>query len=89
MAGKPTISTARIRRKIREALNISPGTGKTEAMLLEMVNELVGGGVSLQELRDGIEWNHSEVNIRSEYDDEAEVTEWFITKEGIRLENIT
>ncbi len=89
MPGKPTISTARIRRKIREALNISPGTGKTEAMLLEMVNELVGGGVSLQELRDGIEWNHCETYIRTAFDKEAEVTEWFITKEGIRLENIT
>ena len=88
MNGKPIVSTARIRQKIREALNISAGTGKTESMLREMVNELVGGGVSLQELRDGIEWNHGESYIRSHYDKEAEVTEWFITKDGIRQENI-
>lgn len=85
---KPTVSTARIRKKIREALNISPGTGKTEAMLLEMVNELVGDGVSLQELRDGMEYNYGEAFIRSQYDKEAEVTEWFITKSGIQQENI-
>lgn len=85
---KPTISTARIRKKIREALNISPGTGKTEAMLLEMVNELVGDGVSLQELRDGMEYNHGENFIRSAFDKEAEVTEWFITRTGIQQENI-
>lgn len=85
---KPVVSAARLRKKIREALNISPGTGKTEAMLLEMVNELVGGGVSLQELRDGMEYNHGEAFIRSGYDKEAEVTEWFITKAGIQQENI-
>lgn len=85
---KPSVSPARIRQKIREALNIKPGTGKTETMLLEMVNELVGDGVSLQELRDGMEYNHAEAFIRSEYDDEAMVTEWFITKAGIHRENI-
>jgi hypothetical protein len=88
MSGKPTISTARIRRNIRVALNISPGTGKTEGMLLEMVNELVGGGVSLQELRNGMEYNHGETYIRNHYDKEADVTEWFITKLGIQQENI-
>ena len=85
---KPSVSIARIRQKIRQALNIVPGTGKTEAMLLEMVNELVGGGVSLQELRDGLEYNHGEAFIRSAYDKEAEVTEWFVTKQGIQQENI-
>lgn len=85
---KPTISKAMIRRKIRTALNIRPGIGRTEEMLMDAVNELVGGGVSLQELRDGIEWNHGENFIRSEWDAEAEWTEWFITKEGIAEENI-
>ena len=85
---KPVISTARIRQKIRVALNISPGTGKTESMLLEMVNELVGGGVSLQELRDGMEYNHGEGFIRSVFIKEADETEWFITKLGIQQENI-
>lgn len=77
-----------IRRKIRSALNNRPGFGKTEEMLLESVNELTGGGVSLQELRDGIEWNHSECNIRSEFFKESEETLWFITPNGQALENI-
>lgn len=88
MTGKPTVSVARVRQKIREALNIRPGTGKTEKMLLEMVNELVGDGVSLQEIRDGNEWNLAHGFIRSAWDDEAEVTEWFITPDGIAQENI-
>ncbi len=88
MTGKPTVSVGRIRKKIREALNIRAGTGKTEEMLLEMVNEMVGGGVSLQELRDGIEWNHAAAFIRSEWNDQAEETEWFITPDGIAQENI-
>ena len=83
-----TVSTGMIRRKIRAVLNIRPGFGKTERVLLEGVNELVGGGVSLQELRDGIEWNHAEGLIRSKEDKEAEVILWFITEQGIAKENI-
>lgn len=85
---KPSVSIGRVRQKIREALNIRPGSGKTERMLDEMVNELVGGGVSLQEIRDALKWNHEQGFVRSEYDDEAEVTEWFITGRGIEQENI-
>ncbi len=84
----PTISKAMIRRKIREVLHIRAGFGKTEKLLLECVNELTGGGVSLQELRDGIEWNHSEAYIRSKFEDEAEETLWFITPDGIAQQNI-
>ena len=83
-----TVSTGMIRRKIRAVLNIRPGFGKTERVLLEGVNELVGGGVSLQELRDGIEWNHAEGLIRSKEDKEAEVILWFITEQAIAKENI-
>lgn len=85
---KPTISKQMIRRKIRTALNVRPGTGKTEGMLLEMVNDLIGGGVSRQELRDAIEYNHGEHFIRSEFNRESEETEWFITAEGIAQEKI-
>lgn len=85
---KPTISKQMIRRKIRQVLLIASGYGKTEAVLHEAVNDLVGGGVSLQELRDGIEWNHAEAFIRSEYEDEAEETQWFITAAGKAKENL-
>ena len=85
---KPTVSKSMIRRKIREVLNIRAGFGKTEKFMLESVNELTGGGVSLQELRDGIEWNHGEAYIRSKYQDEADETLWFITAEGVAQQNI-
>lgn len=85
---KPTVSKGMIRRKIRTALNMRPGFGKTEAMLLDNVNELTGGGVSLQELRDGVEWNLSERNIRSEEDNQSDETLWYITPNGQALENV-
>jgi hypothetical protein len=88
MAGKPTVSKAMLRRKIREVLHMAPGFGKTERQLLEFVNELTGGGVSLQELRDAMEWNHGEFYVRSVDDDETEETLWFITSNGIAQQNI-
>ena len=59
-----------------------------DSLIAASGDELVGGGVSLQELRDGLEYNHAETYIRSEYEKEAEVTEWFITARGIQQENI-
>jgi hypothetical protein len=72
-----------IRRKLREVLAIAPGYGKTEKQLLEYVNELLNGGVSLQELRDAREWNHEQGYVRSEEEEESEVILWFITRDGI------
>ena len=77
-----------IRRDVRTVLNMRPGFGKSEAQLLDYVNELIGGGVSLQELRDALEWNLSERYIRSSYDAESETTIWFITQAGIAQQNI-
>jgi hypothetical protein len=79
---KPTVSVRRVRTAIRRALKIRPGTGKNEGILLEMVNELVGGGVSLQELRDGLEYCLGEHQVRSVFSKEAEEDEWFITDHG-------
>ena len=85
---KPAVSTAMIRRKIRTVLQIRPGFGKTEAFLLESVNELTGGGVSLDELREAVEWNLGEALIRGRYDEESETKLWFITAAGIAKDNI-
>lgn len=85
---KPTVSKAMIRRKIREVLAMAPGYGKSEPQLLEFVNELTSGGVSLQELRDALQWNHAQAHVRSAYDPESEETLWFITKSGIAQQNI-
>jgi hypothetical protein len=89
MPGKPTVPTGLVRHKVREVLNMRPGFGKTESQLLEWVNQLTGGGVSLQELRDAMEWNLSEAFIRSTYDKDNDETLWFITPDGIAKENIT
>lgn len=83
-----TISKQMVRRKVRQVLCIASGYGKSEAVLLEAVNDLVGGGVGLQDLRDAVEWNHGEGFIRSEVDKEAEETVWFITISGKARENL-
>lgn len=77
-----------VRRKVREVLAIRPGYGKTESQLLEMVNDMVGGGVSLQELRDATDWNNSQNLIRFSDDAESETTLWFITEAGLAKQNI-
>ena len=75
--------TAILRRKVREALNMAPGYGTSEAQLLELVRELAGGPVGLQDMRDAREWNHEMGYIRSEDDDESNEVIWFITQAGI------
>jgi hypothetical protein len=85
---KPRVSNGRVRQKIREVLRMQSGEPLAEAPLLEAVNELVGGGVDLTQLRDGIEWNHGEAFVRSEHIDELELDGWVITKAGINHDRI-
>lgn len=77
---KPIIAI--LRRKVREALNMAPGYGKTEVMLLEMVRVLYGAPVGLQDLRDAREWNHEHAYIRSEDDEDSGDVLWYITPAG-------
>lgn len=85
---KPVLSLERARKKVREFLKLADGNPQTEEQIREGVSELVGREVSLQEIRDAMEWNHSKAFIRSEWVDEAEKTGWFITKAGIAQENL-
>ena len=77
-----------VRRKVRAVLNIRAGFGKTEGVLLDGVNELTGGGVSLDELRDAVEWNISQGYVRCKFDEEDEVRMWFITAAGQAQEEV-
>lgn len=83
-----TFTVGRVRQKVLEVCNIQAGFGKTETMIHEAVNELIGGRVSLQEIRDAIEWNHGERFLRSVEVKKLEQIHWFITPEGIAEENI-
>jgi outer membrane biogenesis lipoprotein LolB len=85
---KPALSLARARQKVREALRIANGNPQTESQIHEMVKELVGMQVGLQEIKDAMEWNHGEAMIRSEWIKAAEETAWFITPLGINQENL-
>ncbi len=88
MGAKPQVSIGMARRKVREVCNLAPGYGKTEEMLLEKVNEVTGGGVSLELLRQAIEWNHAESYIRREKNEDTDEVEWFITDHGQAKERI-
>jgi hypothetical protein len=67
---------------------MAKGQPKTEAMLLEFVNELTGGGVDIQMLRDAIEWNLGEGFIRYEDNARTEERDWFITQAGLNENRI-
>ena len=82
------VPTGMVRRKVREVCAMAAGHGKTEAMLLEFVNELTGGGVDVQMLREAVEWNLSQGFVRYAENAETEETEWFITKAGVAQEEI-
>ena len=88
MGNQSSIPVASLRRKVREALNLAPGYGKSESMLHELVNDLTGSPVSLQHLRDAREWNHEQGYIRSEDDDASDQILWYITKSGIAQQKI-
>jgi hypothetical protein len=80
---KPTIPKGRVRQKVLQVMNLRPGHPKTEQMILDGVNDLCGrGSVSLQEVRDAIEFNHGEGFIRTAWNARDEVDEWFITPNG-------
>lgn len=78
-----------MRQKVREVLRMQDGEPLAEAPMLEAVNELVGGGVDLTQLRGGIEWNHAQAYVRSEWVEELELNGWVITKAGINYDRIT
>lgn len=86
MGDKPTIPASILRGKIREVLNMAPGYGKGEGMLLEFINQLVGGGVTLDQLRRELEWSLSKEYVRSETNEDTDEVEWFITPHGIAKE---
>jgi hypothetical protein len=88
MAKSINIEIPLVRKSIREALNLQPGYGKSEAMLLRMVSRLMGYDVPLQTLRDQIEWNLTERYVFSRTNRDTDEIEWFITKEGIAHDNI-
>lgn len=73
---------------MRDVLKMQDGEPLHETPMLDAVNELVGGGMDLTDLRDAIEWNHAEAFVRSEYVAEAELNGWVITKAGINHDRI-
>lgn len=88
MAGKSRVSPGRVRKAVREVLQMQEGEPLGEAPMLDAVNELTGGGVDLTQLRDALEWNHGEAFVRKEYVEEAELDGWVITKAGINHDRI-
>jgi hypothetical protein len=88
MAAKPTVPNGMGRAKIREVLNMAPGYGKTEDMLHERVGILCGGGVSIEQIREWLEWNLAEDYVRREENQDTDEIEWYITEHGQAKERI-
>lgn len=82
------VSPGEIRQAVREVLRLQEGEPLHEEPMLKKVNTLVGGGVDLTQLRDAIEWNHSEAFVRKEHVEEADLDGWVITKAGINHDRI-
>lgn len=73
---------------MRDVLAAQDGDPIEEAQILRKANYLVGGGLDLSQLREAMEWNHSEAYIRSEFIREADMTAWFITARGLNHDRI-
>lgn len=85
---KSRVSPGRARKAVRDVLKFQEGDPLAEEPMLDAVNELVGGGVDLTQLRAALEWNHGEAYVATEYIDELELKGWVITKAGINHDRI-
>lgn len=89
----PAVSDARVRKAVREVCAMAAGFGKTEAVLLAAVNELVAGDpglrpVGLPQLRAGVEWNVASGYLRRRENVDIDEFEWLITQAGLAKESI-
>lgn len=73
---------------MREVLVLADGSPRTEQQILRGVRRLAGEEVTLQEVRDAMDFNHGEAFIRSEFNKQEEVVHFFITKAGQAQERI-
>jgi hypothetical protein len=80
---------SRVRVKVREALALARGFGRTAKPLLEDINELLGGKyVGEDQLLRCLEWNLSKDYVRSEKDEDLDdELRWFITPTGKAKQN--
>lgn len=82
------VADPRVRVKIREALALAKGYGRTSGPLLEDVNELLCGKyVEDHQLQRCLEWNLAEDYVRSVEDKDLDETRWFLTDEGRAKQN--
>jgi len=89
----PQFSDARVRKAVREVCALAAGYGKSEAVLLAGVNELLTGdptlrAVALPQLRSGVEWNVGKNYLRRRKNEDTDAHEYLITTNGLAKEAI-
>ncbi len=78
----------RVRRVVREVLNMTAGYYLTEKALTDFSNEVLEPDASEMDVKLALEWNYAEGYVSNQDNEETEEKEWCITKAGIARENI-
>jgi hypothetical protein len=85
---KRRVSDGRVRQAVRAVLALQAGDPLSEPPMLAAVNELVGNGVDLTQLREALEWNHGEAFIATVHVAELDLDGYVLTKKGINHDRI-
>jgi hypothetical protein len=77
-----------LRKKLREVLAMAPRRRFSEQMLLDALNRLVPEELTVQELKQAIEWNHAHNWIEYRHNEDEGRDEWFLTDAGKQKEGL-
>ena len=83
------MNPAILRKMVRETLNMVPGYGHTEAMIVRAVNFRLPAPADLSDVRAAIEWNHGKAYLKAKLNEDTDQREYRITPAGIAKEEIS
>ena len=87
-ASKIIFMDAKLRKLVRECLNLAPGYWYTDAMLTRSVNNMLPKEAKEMEVLNAAEWNLAHDYVDTRTNEDTDEREWKISKAGIAKENI-